>query len=79
LEYVFAQSFSVGVPLDKQLSSFLRRQRGEMTYVQFSRKVGLPPSTLFRLEACQQSLSLKRLDWIVSKLKVTLRDIFPES
>jgi transcriptional regulator with XRE-family HTH domain len=69
----------VGFPLDKQLSNFLRRQRGEMTYAQFSRKVGLPPSTLFRLENCQQSLSLKRLDWIMGKLKVRMRDIFPES
>jgi transcriptional regulator with XRE-family HTH domain len=63
--------------LGKQLAVFLRKQRGEQTYAKFSRKVGLPPSTLFRLENAQQSITLDRLELILQRLKVTLSNIFP--
>jgi len=65
--------------LEKQLAAFLRKTRGKMTYAQFSRKVGLPPSTLFRLEAQQQSITLKRLELVLSRLKVKLHAIFPDA
>lgn len=63
--------------LEKQLSKFLRTQRGEMTFADFSRKLGLPPSTLHRLEQCQQSITLRGLQQIMKRLKCGLRDIFP--
>jgi len=63
--------------LEQQLATFLRRRRGEETYAVFARRLGLPPSTLFRLEQCQQSLTLGRLEQIMKRLGASLRDIFP--
>ena len=36
--------------LDNQLAVFLRKRRGEITYAAFARKLGITPSSLFRLE-----------------------------
>ena len=63
-------------PLDRQLAAFLRQQRGQMTYAQFSRKTGLPPSMLFRLENCQQSITLNKLEGVLKRLKTSLSDVF---
>ena len=65
-------------PLDKKLAKFLKTQRGDMPFAQFSKKVGLPPSTIFRLERCEQSITLGRLDAVLSKLKCSLADVFGE-
>lgn len=62
--------------LDRQLGQFLRQKRGELTYAQFGRKVGLPPSTLFRLENGQQSITLGKLHQVLSRLKCKLADVF---
>jgi transcriptional regulator with XRE-family HTH domain len=64
--------------LDKDLASFLRKTRGEMSYAVFAKKLGITPSSLFRLENCQQSLTLKTLQQITDRLKVGLTEIFPE-
>jgi predicted transcriptional regulator len=64
--------------LEKQLAQFLRKQRGDMTFVQFSRKVGLPPSTLFRLENGQQSITLGKMEQVLTRLKCKLTDVFKE-
>ena len=45
-------------------------QRGDQTFAAFSKKVGLPPSTIFRLERCEQSITLGRLDAVMKKLNV---------
>ena len=68
-----------GVPasLETQLGRFLRARRGEMTFAQFSRKLGLPPSTLHRLEQGAQSITLRGLQQIVRRLKCGLSEIFP--
>ncbi len=63
--------------LEQQLSVFLRKRRGDKTYAEFSRKLGLPPSTLHRLEQCQQSITLRSLQQIMQRLKCRLTDIFP--
>ena len=55
--------------LDKQLAKFMREQRGEMTFAASSKKVGLPPSTIHRLENGEQSVTLGRL-------KCTLANVF---
>ena len=47
-----------------------------MSFAAFSRKTGLPPSTLFRLEQGEQSITLGRLHGLLKKLKVTLTDVF---
>ena len=71
----------LGVPLppsdlDRMLSKFLKKSRGEMSFTQFSKITGLTPSTLFRLEQCDQSITLRRLELVMKRLKVTLSDIF---
>ena len=63
--------------LDHQLAIFLRNRRGEVTYAAFSRKLGITPSSLFRLENCQQSITLKTLQQILDRLKCSWSDIFP--
>jgi transcriptional regulator with XRE-family HTH domain len=64
--------------LDKKLAAFLRKQRGEQTYTQFSKKLGFPRSTVFRLENGEQSITLGRLQQIMDRLKCSLSDIFGE-
>ena len=64
--------------LEQQLATFLRKARGETSYAKFGQKVGLPPSTLHRLEMCQQSITLSRLELITKRLKCSIREIFPE-
>jgi DNA-binding Xre family transcriptional regulator len=62
--------------LERQLAVFLRRKRGDLSYAKFSKKVGLPPSTLHRLEMCQQSITLSRLEQIMKRLRCSWSDIF---
>ena len=64
--------------LEMQLARFLKEKRGEMTYAQFSRKLGFPPSTLHRLEQGTQSITLRGLQQILRKLKCGLSDVFPD-
>ena len=63
--------------LDQQLAIFLRKKRGEITYAAFARKLGITPSSLFRLENSQQSITLKTLQQIVDRLKCSWSDISP--
>ncbi|MDD5350288.1 MAG: helix-turn-helix transcriptional regulator [Chthoniobacteraceae bacterium] len=62
--------------LENQLAAFLKKERGQASYVAFSKKTGLTPSTLFRLENCQQSITIGRLQQVMDRLKITLWDIF---
>jgi transcriptional regulator with XRE-family HTH domain len=63
--------------LDTQFGSFLRRKRGAMTYARFARKLGISPSTLYRLENAEQSVTLGKLEDIVKRLNARVRDVFP--
>ncbi len=67
---------AVAQRLAKQLGAFLRKQRGELTYQQFSRKVGLSDSTLHRLELGEQNITLKTLEHILDRFHVTVMDVF---
>ena len=62
--------------LEKQLGMFLRKQRGDLTYKQFARKLGTSASTLHRLELAQQNVTIKTLDQICDRLKCRMSDIF---
>lgn len=77
-EWILINVPRVQSPLDKQLAAFLKKRRGDMTFKAFSQKVGLPPSTLFRLEQCAQSITLGRLQIVMKRLKCSLGDIFPD-
>jgi transcriptional regulator with XRE-family HTH domain len=63
--------------LDNQLAVFLRKRRGQITYAAFARKLGMTPSSLFRIENGQQSVTLKTLEQIMGRLKCSWPDIFP--
>jgi transcriptional regulator with XRE-family HTH domain len=65
--------------LDRKLSKFLKRSRGEMSFAQFSKITGLTPSTLFRLEQCDQTITLRRLEPVLKRLKVTIVEVFGET
>jgi len=62
--------------LEKQLGMFLRKQRGDLTYEQFARKIGTSASTLHRMENCLQNVTLKTLDQLCERLKCQMSDIF---
>lgn len=62
--------------LRQQLGRFMRRQRGEATYAQFARRVGISDSTLQRLEMGQQNITLDTLERICERLKCRVSDIF---
>lgn len=64
--------------LERQVAEFLRQRRGEMPYAEFSKLTRLPPSTLCRLEMCQQSITLGRLEQLLRRLKCRLADVFPD-
>jgi DNA-binding Xre family transcriptional regulator len=69
---------SVAQRLAKQLAAFLRTKRGNLTYQQFSRIMKISPAILHRLEMPEQNVTLKTLDQLVSRLKCSLSDVFPE-
>lgn len=64
--------------LDKQLAAFLRKERGELSYAQFGKKVGLSHTTLHRIERGEHHLTLDKLQVVMDKLKISLRDIFKD-
>ena len=64
--------------LDVELGKFLRKARGELSYAQFSKKVGVSHTTLHRLERGEHHLTLNKLETVMNKLKIKLSDIFPD-
>jgi DNA-binding Xre family transcriptional regulator len=64
--------------LAKQLAKFLRKQRGDLTYKKFARKVGISDSTLHRMEMAEQNVTLKTLEQICDRLKCSVSDVFGE-
>ncbi len=64
--------------LAKQLGSFLRKKRGDLTYAQFAKKVGLSDSTLHRMELGEQNVTLKTLEQLAEQLECTVSEMFEE-
>ncbi len=64
--------------LAKQLGAFLRKKRGDLTYQQFSRKMGISDSTLHRMELGEQNVTLKTLEQICDRLKCKVSEMFRE-
>ena len=62
--------------LQSQLGQFLRRRRGEMTYAEFARKLGVSVSSLHRMEMCEQNVTLTTLEHLLGRLKCNLDDVF---
>lgn len=64
--------------LAMKLGAFLRKQRGDLTYAQFARKVGISDSTLQRLEMGQQNVTLKTLEHLMARLRCSVSELFGE-
>lgn len=64
--------------LRKQLAAFLKKTRGELTFVQFEKRMGISASTLHRIELCDQNVTLDMLEAITGRLKISISDIFGE-
>ncbi|MGC3990609.1 MAG: helix-turn-helix transcriptional regulator [Chthoniobacteraceae bacterium] len=65
-------------PLDKKFAAFVKKHRGEQSYPVFAKKMGLSMSTIFRIERCEQSVTLKTVHQILERLNCTLADVFGE-
>ena len=63
--------------LDKQLAKFLRKERGNLSYAEFAKKAGISHQTLFRIEHAEHHLTLDKLETILVKLRIRLKDVFP--
>ncbi|MEI6194236.1 MAG: helix-turn-helix transcriptional regulator [Verrucomicrobiota bacterium] len=74
----FANFCGVKRNLDKQLAKFLRKERGDLSYAQFAKKVGISHQTLFRIEHGEHRLTLDKLETVLVKLKMRLKNIFPD-
>lgn len=66
----------VRTTLDRQFAVFIRKQRGEMPYRDFARKLGISKSSLARLEMVEESITLKRLNQVLNRLKCQPEDVF---
>jgi transcriptional regulator with XRE-family HTH domain len=53
----------------KQLAEFLRWKRGDQTFQQFARKIGLSDSTLQRIEMMQQNVTIDTLEQIATRFR----------
>jgi transcriptional regulator with XRE-family HTH domain len=71
-----AHHIAVRARLRKDLAKFLKERRGNQTFSDFSRKVGISSSTLQRIEMGQQNVSIDTLQHIVNRLRCRMSDIF---
>ena len=71
-----AHPLSVRYQLRKQLAEFLKRKRGDQTFQQFARKIGLSDSTLQRIEMMEQNVTIDTIQHIVDRLRCKTSDIF---
>jgi DNA-binding Xre family transcriptional regulator len=60
------------------IKTLLRKKRGNLTYQQFSRKVGISDSTLHRLEMGEQNVTLKTLEHLSDQPHCKMSDLFGE-
>lgn len=64
--------------LERRLASFLKRERGALSYADFAKKTGLSHTTLHRIERGEHHLTLYKLETVLDKLKIRLADVFPD-
>src|SRR5438093_4143622 len=64
--------------LDRQLAKFLRKARASLSYADFAKKVGVSYTTLHRIERGEHHITLNKLETILNRLKVKLKDVFPD-
>ena len=65
--------------LEQKFADFLRQARGDQSYVEFGRKLGISKSTLHWAENVRGRVSLKLVEDVARKLKVSLVDVFGDA
>lgn len=63
--------------LDRDFARFMRKARGGLSYAEFAKRVGVSHTTLHRLERGEHHITLNKLETILSRLKIQLKDVFP--
>jgi transcriptional regulator with XRE-family HTH domain len=63
--------------LDRDIGRYLRKARGSLSYADFSKKVGVSYTTLHRIERGEHHITLNKLETILNRLKIKLKDVFP--
>ncbi len=66
------------VPYKRQLGDYLRKARGEKTFREFAKKLGVSASSLQRLEQAEQNVTLRTVQQITRRLSVSITDIFTD-
>jgi len=64
--------------LDRQLAKFLRKARGSLSYADFAKRTGVSYTTLHRIERGEHHITLNKLETILNRLKIKLKEVFPE-
>ena len=64
--------------LRQQLAEYLRKARGQMTFVEFGRRIGVSASSLHRMEMADQNITIDTLEQLLARLKCRMSDIFHE-
>ena len=64
--------------MQKQLGSFLRQKRGDLTLPVYARKLGISPSSLHRMEMGEQNVTLKTLEQLLKRLNCRVAEVFDD-
>jgi DNA-binding Xre family transcriptional regulator len=64
--------------LQKKLGAFLRKRRGDLTLLQFSKKLGISDASLHRMEQGEQNVTLNTLERISERLKCRVGEMLGE-
>jgi hypothetical protein len=65
--------------LDKAFSLFLKTLRGDRSYAQLAKELGIAESTLYRLINGEQSATLRGVENVLQKLGLSPADVFGEA
>jgi len=74
----FPQVGNLMESLAKRLGRRLKEMRGNISQLQYARKLGISSSSLNRIELGEQNVSLKTLDQLCRRLKCSVGDLFAD-
>lgn len=63
--------------LDREFARYMRKARANLSYAEFAKKVGVSHTTLHRIERGEHHITLNKLETILNRLKVKMKDVFP--
>jgi transcriptional regulator with XRE-family HTH domain len=64
--------------LDREFARFVRKDRAGLSYAEFAKKVGVSHTTLHRIERGEHHITLNKLETILGRLRIKLKDVFPD-